>query len=112
MAQKATLTIEKTLSTTPRAVMLTTTWMPALSCALGGPGVRARAGGMAMETPLTPLEFMRRTRRLHPNREAVVDRDLRLTYDQFFDRCDRWAAALQGMGIHKGDRVAYIAANV
>ena len=65
-----------------------------------------------METPLTPLEFMRRTRRLHPSREAVVDRDLRLTYEQFSDRCDRWAAALQRMGIRKGDRVAYIAANV
>ena len=65
-----------------------------------------------METPLTPLEFMRRTRRLYPGREGVVDRDLRLTYEQFFERCDRWAAALQRMGVRKGDRVAYIAANV
>ena len=65
-----------------------------------------------METPLTPLEFMRRTRRLHPRREAVVDGDRRLTYEQFFDRCDRWAAALQRLGVRKGDRVAYIAANV
>jgi fatty-acyl-CoA synthase len=32
-----------------------------------------------METPLTPLEFMRRTRRLHPTREALVDGDMRLT---------------------------------
>ncbi|HKV29612.1 MAG TPA: long-chain-fatty-acid--CoA ligase [Candidatus Dormibacteraeota bacterium] len=65
-----------------------------------------------METPLTPLEFMRRTRRLHPQREGVVDGDLRLTYEQFFDRCDRWSAALQGMGVGQGDRVAYIAPNV
>ncbi|HYM51435.1 MAG TPA: long-chain-fatty-acid--CoA ligase [Candidatus Limnocylindrales bacterium] len=65
-----------------------------------------------METPLTPLEFMRRTRRLHGSREAVVDRDLRLTYEQFFARCDRWSSALQRMGVRKGDRVAYIAANV
>jgi acyl-CoA synthetase (AMP-forming)/AMP-acid ligase II len=65
-----------------------------------------------METPLTPLEFMRRTRRLHGKREAVVDRDLRLSYEQFFDRCDRWSAALQRMGVRQGDRVAYIAANV
>ncbi len=64
-----------------------------------------------MELPLTPLEFMRRTRRLFPNKEAVIDGDLRLTYDQFFDRCDRWAAALQSMGVGKGDRVAYIAPN-
>src|SRR3979411_259864 len=65
-----------------------------------------------METPLTPLEFMRRTRRLHPQREAVVDGDLRLSYEQFFDRCDRWSSALQSMGVRQGDRVAYIAPNV
>ena len=65
-----------------------------------------------METPLTPLEFMRRTRRLHPQREAVVDGNLRLTYEEFFDRCDRWSAALQRLGVHQGDRVAYIAPNV
>jgi len=65
-----------------------------------------------METPLTPLEFMRRTRRLHPQREAVVDGDLRLTYEQFFDRCDRWSSALQKLGVDQGDRVAYIAPNV
>ena len=64
-----------------------------------------------METPLTPLEFARRARKLYGGREAVVDGDLRLTYEQFLDRCDRWSAALQGMGVRKGDRVAYIAPN-
>jgi fatty-acyl-CoA synthase len=64
-----------------------------------------------METPLTPLELMRRTRRLHADREAVVDGDLRLTYAQFFDRCDRWSKALQNLGVGHGDRVAYIAPN-
>ncbi|AFR06751.1 long-chain-fatty-acid--CoA ligase [Nocardiopsis alba] len=64
-----------------------------------------------MELTLTPLEFARRTRRLYPQREAVVDRDLRLTYEQFFDRCDRWSSVLQDMGVVKGDRVAYIAPN-
>ncbi|HYR49186.1 MAG TPA: long-chain-fatty-acid--CoA ligase [Candidatus Eisenbacteria bacterium] len=64
-----------------------------------------------METPLTPLEFARRARKLYGDREAVVDGDLRLTFEQLFDRCDRWSAALQGMGVKKGDRVAYIAPN-
>jgi fatty-acyl-CoA synthase len=64
-----------------------------------------------METPLTPLEFARRARRLYADREAVVDGALRLTYGQFFDRCDRWSAALQAFGIQPGDRVAYIAPN-
>ncbi len=64
-----------------------------------------------MEAALTPLEFARRARRLYPDREAVVDNDLRLTYSEFFERCDRWSAALQGLGVRAGDRVAYIAPN-
>src|SRR5579871_3214501 len=64
-----------------------------------------------MRTPLTPLDFMRRARRLYADREAVVDGDLRLTYEQFGRRADRWAAALQGLGVAAGDRVAYIAPN-
>jgi len=64
-----------------------------------------------MQTPLTPIEFARRARKLYGEREAVVDRDLRLTYAQFFDRCDRWSAMLQKLGVAQGDRVAYIAPN-
>src|SRR3989440_10450365 len=64
-----------------------------------------------MEIPLTPLEFARRTRKLYGGREAVVDGDLRLTYEEFFSRCDRWSAALEALGVKQGDRVAYIAPN-
>ena len=64
-----------------------------------------------MEIPLTPMEFARRARRLYAEREAVVDGDLRLTYAQFFDRCDRWSSALKAFGVRQGDRVAYIAPN-
>jgi fatty-acyl-CoA synthase len=64
-----------------------------------------------METPLTPLEFARRARKLYGNREAVVDGALRLTYEQFFNRCDRWSTMLQRLGVEPGDRVAYIAPN-
>ena len=64
-----------------------------------------------METPLTPLDFARRARKLYAGREAVVDGSLRLSYQQFFDRCDRWSAALQRLGVRPGDRVAYIAPN-
>ena len=55
-----------------------------------------------MEVPLTPLEFARRTRALYPDREALVDGELRLTYAQFFERCDRWSAALQRLGVKAG----------
>ena len=64
-----------------------------------------------METPLTPLEFQRRARALYGDREAVVDGNTRLSYEQFFARCDRWSAALQALGVEKGDRVAYVSPN-
>jgi fatty-acyl-CoA synthase len=64
-----------------------------------------------METPLTPLDLVRRARALYGDREAVVDDGVRLTYAQFFDRCDRWSSALQQLGVRRDDRVAYIAPN-
>jgi fatty-acyl-CoA synthase len=64
-----------------------------------------------METPLTPLEFARRARKIHGAREAVVDGALRFSYAQFCDRCDAWAAALAALGVAKGDRVATVAPN-
>jgi fatty-acyl-CoA synthase len=65
-----------------------------------------------METPLTPLEFMRRARKVHGGREAVVDGDFRCTYTQFGERCDRWSSGLASLGVAKGDRVATIAQNI
>jgi fatty-acyl-CoA synthase len=64
-----------------------------------------------LEVPLSPLEFARRARRVYATREAVVDGQTRLTYEQFLDRCDRWSAALQALGIRQGERVVYIAPN-
>src|SRR5262249_5335030 len=65
----------------------------------------------AMEVALTPLELARRTRTLYADREAMVDGSIRLTYAQFFERADRWSAALQQLGVRAGDRIAYIAPN-
>src|SRR3954471_1653270 len=64
-----------------------------------------------MEIPFTPLDFARRTRKLYGDREAVVDGPVRLTYREFFARCDRWSTALQRLGVRQGDRVACIAPN-
>jgi fatty-acyl-CoA synthase len=64
-----------------------------------------------MDTPLSPLEFLRRARKIYPERQAVVDEGVSLTYAEFATRCDRWSAALQTLGVEKGDRVAYIAPN-
>jgi fatty-acyl-CoA synthase len=64
-----------------------------------------------MEIPLSPLEFARRARKVHGAREAVVDGELRLTYGQFGERCDRWSAALAKLGVGQGDRVGTISPN-
>lgn len=64
-----------------------------------------------MNVPLSPLEFMRRARKLYGAREAVVDGSVRLTYEQFFARCDRFASALRSFGVGPADRVAYVAPN-
>jgi fatty-acyl-CoA synthase len=64
-----------------------------------------------MESPLTPLDFLRRARRLHGQREAVADGAIRLTYEQFGTRCERWASALPELGVRRGDRVGTIAPN-
>src|SRR5215469_17538994 len=64
-----------------------------------------------METPLTPLEFARRARKLYPESVAVIDGASRWTYAQFLDRCDRWSEVLQKLGIKSGDCVAYLSPN-
>ena len=64
-----------------------------------------------METPLTPLEFARRARKLHPQREAVVDAGRRFSYAEFLARCDRASAAFAALGVRKGDRVAVLSPN-
>lgn len=77
-----------------------------------GPGVdgeRAEEERQGIELPLTPLAFARRTRKLFPQHEAVVDQDRRLSYGEFFDRCDRASAVLAALGVRPGDRVATIA---
>jgi len=64
-----------------------------------------------MLTPLTPMEFARRSRLLYGNRLAVIDGALRFTYEQLFSRCDRWSHVLETFGVRRGDRIAYIAPN-
>src|ERR1700744_6407323 len=73
----------------------------------GSPWIRI----LPMEPALSPLDFLRRARKLHGAREAVIDGALRLTYEQFAARCDAWSSALMRLGIVKGDRVASISPN-
>src|ERR671919_208830 len=63
-------------------------------------------------TRLTPLAFLERTAAAFPERTAVVDGPLRLTWAGLRERVRRLAVALQRGGIEKGDRVAFLAPNV
>src|SRR5258708_3279862 len=64
-----------------------------------------------METPLTPLEFARRARKLYADRVGVIDGDTRWTYGEVVDGWDGWSSVLQKLGISTGDRVAYLSPN-
>jgi fatty-acyl-CoA synthase len=61
--------------------------------------------------PLTPLDFLERARRLFGDLEGVVDGDRRFTYREFAERARRLAGALRALGVHPGDRVAYLCGN-
>lgn len=58
-------------------------------------------------------ETLSRTTRKYPDREAIVypRKDVRLTYEEFDDRVDRFANALADRGVEKGDRVSLLLHN-
>ncbi|TDJ08918.1 MAG: long-chain-fatty-acid--CoA ligase [Deltaproteobacteria bacterium] len=61
--------------------------------------------------PLTPVVFLQRTRRVFPERTAVVHGELRWSYAEFAEEVGRMAGALRRAGIETGDRVAILAPN-
>ena len=63
-------------------------------------------------TPLTPLSFLARTASVYPDKTAVVHNDTRSTYRQLRHRVNRLATALHGIGVVKGDRVAFLCPNI
>jgi fatty-acyl-CoA synthase len=61
--------------------------------------------------PLTPTSFLDRARVVHGEGTGLVDGDVRRTYAEVADRCQRLAGALAGLGIEPGDRVSVLAPN-
>ncbi len=61
---------------------------------------------------LTPLEFLNRSNLVYPGKTAVIYKDKRYSYSQFYERVHRLAKALQNAGIKKGDKVAFICPNI
>jgi len=60
---------------------------------------------------LTPLSFLRRSAHIYPDRTAVVDDDMALTYLRLYQRCRAMASTLAGLGIGRGDTVSMLCHN-
>ena len=64
-----------------------------------------------MIVPLNEYDFLKRALVVHADKEAVVCGEVRLTYREFGKRVNRWANAMQALGVEKGDRVAILSQN-
>src|SRR5256885_16513452 len=60
---------------------------------------------------LTLADPIEHARRVHAERLAVIDGDRRFTYTELHERSWRLAAALHGLGVKPGERVAFLSAN-
>jgi fatty-acyl-CoA synthase len=60
---------------------------------------------------LTPVNFIKRSAEVYPDKLAVVNGATRHTYSQFYARINRLASALKQLGIGRDDKVAFISPN-
>ncbi|WP_134773730.1 acyl--CoA ligase family protein [Ornithinimicrobium flavum] len=63
-------------------------------------------------TQLTPLSFLERSSQVWGGTVAAVLDDRQLTYAELAEEAQRLARALEGAGVARGDRVAYLMPNV
>ncbi|MDP7196344.1 MAG: AMP-binding protein, partial [SAR202 cluster bacterium] len=55
--------------------------------------------------PLTPITFLERTKDIYPNYEAIIYRNRTYTWREVYERCIKFASALEKSGIKTGDTV-------
>jgi fatty-acyl-CoA synthase len=60
---------------------------------------------------LTPVNFIKRSAEVYPEKIAVVHGNQRYTYRQFYQRVNQLASALKNAGIGPNDKVAFICPN-
>ncbi|PLC54016.1 acyl-CoA synthetase [Pollutimonas nitritireducens] len=60
---------------------------------------------------LTPVSFLERSAHVYPDKVAVIDDDMILTYQHFYRRCRRMASALTKIGIKADDTVTVLCFN-
>ena len=61
---------------------------------------------------LTPVNFIKRSAEVYPNKLAMVNGSRRFTYKEFNERVNQLASALKNIGIKQGDKVAFICPNI
>ncbi len=61
---------------------------------------------------LTPVNFLRRSVEVYPEKLAIVNGKERFTYREFNRRVNRLANALENIGVRSGDKVAFICPNI
>ncbi len=64
-----------------------------------------------MNLTLTPIRFLERARALYGNKVGIVDGDVRMTYGEYADRCNRLSNALGTLGVTRGQCVAWLGYN-
>ena len=65
----------------------------------------------AYRSELTPVDFLRRSARVYPDKTAVIHGRRRYSYAQFAERAARLASGLHAAGFVAGDRVAILSPN-
>src|SRR5215203_4916945 len=78
--------------------------------------LRTREGAHTMSekvyrSELTPVDFLRRSAYMFPEKTAVVYGERRYTYRELEERVDRLASRLRDAGLERGDRVAFLCPN-
>ncbi len=61
--------------------------------------------------PLTPLSFLERAKDIYPNYEALVYEKRSYSWTDVYERCTKFASALEKVGIGIGDTVSVMAFN-
>ena len=64
-----------------------------------------------MDCDFTIYDMIVRNADLYPEKEALVDRERRITFRAYRELCDRYAAGLSDEGLKTGDRIAVISGN-
>src|SRR5680860_1881673 len=60
---------------------------------------------------LTPLTLLQRSATVYPDKQAVIDVDLELSYRELYRRCCQMGDALRRRGVNPGDTVAILSPN-